>query len=1822
MSTNNIAESIFDSIALIVEKRIANLDYDKTIVCTIVSIDEEKNNVYMVTDGSTRFKVQGDGAKYQVDDQVRVLVPEGDFTKEKYIQGKHRADETTKPITYVSPLGSVLKITDNLLPNASGTYGIAANGDKNEVLIGQVLFDEDYIQSKDIFDTLYLKADFQTNFDQFDMREGDYGLHIKIVTYDEQPEEEESVYGVYGLEFSAKDHMFGNPYAFKIFTSQEVKYALSQWPENTVGLQLFLYQKNNFAYHNGTNVDTLVDYTPQVVGDNITYDIRVSNIELGFGNEVTNDDNKKLKLYTSDAETYRSDTDDTEDKRKLKLLWYNKTEDNEYIGFSDGIYDANYDEDEYNEEIALNNRLLARRTTIYPADKLSLTLAADIYDASAHAKTAATLIGTDLRQIVQGFKDYTLGIGWPSTSPFAMLLSNDVDYSIGAYSNKITNSINTIASYYDKTLQWAKDNEKAKPTDDETNGYAAALTTLLSILNGDNSVIAAIDTMFNSALTTINSSYTSYKSVYSSHHNKWIKLKETLSNLYEKINAAFGKTVNKDNEDEFGGLTDYENLTGIVNNTIQLSPDAYEDETTKASFKEQWNNRYCIYWYRKNTSITTKDKYLNEPGWERLNLSTKNIGLPSKQNDINYCETKTNNGLEVELRRVDEETFIVVMFHNHEKIISNQLIFNNLDEILDATTADAIGALYLEHNNDASKDSYQLYSSTGMLLNAADAQVCRQLRVRFNGESGKDEQLIGATVFWYVPSTVTMLDVFNNDIGVDFNTDRLEIYSNDEGYEDNPSGKYSAEDKLSADYDRGRYYSNRTYLVGPNKDTKKYLYYEINPVYEAYKNTEKYKVYNKQNFVDDEALDTDCTYLVKLHDEELNHLTYQLYQYKDESWTAIGDTFTKFICGDANSNYRTIEEWETQKTAIPAVLDITQAYIVGSIGGPYYYYHYLDNEWKKSGQSVLDLSKAVNDNAISKPGYNCYYKTIGSDGDGKVKISDTIFTYHVKDYYQQTATQNSILCVIEKGTSTFEASKSFTFSSFGNNGTDYTLQLTPNPEYPVITNDSSLYVATTLYDFENKPISLTTADFSWVGPSGYKTPARQTNEANFLTGCLLEKDAEKNCYNGILRCSISGVDVILSAGASKKLNLQTDISIPYGLTQDLYIEGASSIVYDSNGANPQYYKKPYVLYKKGQSLPILNITWSLRHYDKDGNEVTDVNAIKYQPRLNSETNVLIPHSMFIQPTATAEMIYTVAIASKEDPETGDTIVMWAQPIIITQNRHGSALLNAWDGGLKIDDTNGTILSTMVGAGRKNADNEFEGVLMGDVGQELSETSIMGLYGFNKGVQSFGLKVDGTAFLGKMGRGRIEFDGTSGTIESAGYKANETGLKIALADGYIDGNNFTLMGRQSKPGVDENDNPITITGSTFKISSNPEAMIEIIYKDLDNDNDSGLGTLLVGTNNYILRSFNWWNDADGDQPLTGMEIDIGRGIIQAYYNSGTESDYRLRIDASDSGDSYGEVVNSPLTIGSKSEPKFKVNWDGSMYSTAGEIGGWSIGEEALTKGVLTLDGTNGTIVAKNASDEETFKVDGLTGLLAAKNATLTQLTVVDTLLVKSPSASGNTAKFTVQGNTDIKGNITLAGYILMPHGDLLTAPMNDDGKTTDGAFISFGNGGGNIWVYGDFYIAANSSASAGQTGKLIVQDTAKFNKPDCILFGTKSLPEYIADTVGLVTEGTITSIGFAIRSSQLVNTSKVAYNVGSNDEPVYFKNGIPEKCTTTFATQSWVTGKNYLTSSSLSGYATESWVTNKGYLTSSSTIITTMQQEISDLKAELAALKGE
>jgi hypothetical protein len=62
------------------------------------------------------------------------------------------------------------------------------------------------------------------------------------------------------------------------------------------------------------------------------------------------------------------------------------------------------------------------------------------------------------------------------------------------------------------------------------------------------------------------------------------------------------------------------------------------------------------------------------------------------------------------------------------------------------------------------------------------------------------------------------------------------------------------------------------------------------------------------------------------------------------------------------------------------------------------------------------------------------------------------------------------------------------------------------------------------------------------------------------------------------------------------------------------------------------------------------------------------------------------------------------------------------------------MLNSWDEELTIDKTKNTIMASMLGAGYKDSDNAFHGVLMGrvGVGAEIESIETAGIYGFHAG----------------------------------------------------------------------------------------------------------------------------------------------------------------------------------------------------------------------------------------------------------------------------------------------------------------------------------------------------------------------------------------------------------------------------------------------------------------------------------------------------------
>ena len=1369
LNQNEITQQIFDSISIIVENRLAGLNYDKTIICTIVDNSNAKNNIYTVTDGSIKFEANGQGNKYNINDSVRVEIPSGDWKQTKYIQGKHSTENDLKPVTYVSPIDSIVKLTNNLMPDLSSDYlkrSLRANqgpdlSKPTELKLGDITPNED-MKNADIFNSIYVQADFQTDLDQYQIRSGDYGLLLELNSVEGGKRQ--------ALKFSAIQDMFGNPYAFKIYTTQAKTYELSSanWAEGISSINVYLYEDNNFTYYDD-NTQTVKMLDSEGINN-----IKVQNVIIGFGSQIYKIPDNSIKIYTDNTNTFKVENKNPEvaETKQLKLLWYNKTEDNEYVGFSDGkasnfsdgkLY-SDYDEIAYRQLVKKDTRLLNQKSDEYYDDELSLSIAADRVDINKLAKSSARVIQGELYRELRGLYKWTKNMFEEDEDENDTIIDEMLDEkgiaeeleSLPKLAISLENNADALSDYYLTALKAAKENKTLdNKINDIHNGIIIPIQTVFTLFGYNYSeselvlnTITNGSNVFPSLRKLIDEQYRSYEDIYISYKTRIDVLLKDLFNNYNKINEYLN-----DNSIQLVSL-----ISG------HYTPQA---PYTKNSETEEYNNRYCIYWYRQNLTHTDPDNIL-PPGWERM-TDQNNKGIPKPQDGGEYLQARADaEPCKVIFNRyVQKEIVKAVLFYNHERFESNELEFLNTATVEDTTIIDKNGALYIEHWNSTegkdshSKDSYQLYDANGLLINAAESQYQRELRVRFDGESGEDEQLIGATVYWYVPKNATLLDVFDSEVK-DFYTDRVKEYSSLSLF------KNTCKRDLISNY--------ASYLVKVNigEDNGENLPAEIDwrtyVVSTEFNNYEKNYLFINQ-LQGDTSTDKTKKYLVQ---DEANPLIYNEYEYDENverKWKATGATINRFI---ATSHGKDKPD---------------------------------------------DIEARLANQSIYKPGYSCYYKTIGAKIKNKpedvddVKVEDTIFIYHIKDYYNQTFTQNTIFCQVIKNDNIYYADKIFTFSSFGNSGTGYTLTLLPDPQQNVITLDNPLDVNVALYDYNNNkidiPLGLNVA-FKWKGPDGYGgsdgLKGLHIDSSNNITGVEIKiPDPDKhNIYAGILECTINNIEI--EQLNNKKINLTSYLPIAYSDSLNSYIEGTTMVIYDSQGGNPYYYKTPYKLFNALQNTEINNVSWSIEYYDSKGVSITfDENTSKFTKTslvsLTSDNMLSVP-LMYIP-----QEIYPVVIAKRNDT------VLWAQPILITQNRYSSPMLNDWDGRLEIDEEDNTIMTMMIGAGRKNSNNQFNGVLMGDVktgtGDDATAT---GLYGFHEGAQSFGFKIDGTAFLGKADHGRIEFNGNTGVIysqnwltstgltangkytpfdEDGNLKTGTVGMAIDLQNGHIDAYNFKL-----------------------------------------------------------------------------------------------------------------------------------------------------------------------------------------------------------------------------------------------------------------------------------------------------------------------------------------------------------------------------------------------------------------------------------------------
>ena len=620
------------------------------------------------------------------------------------------------------------------------------------------------------------------------------------------------------------------------------------------------------------------------------------------------------------------------------------------------------------------------------------------------------------------------------------------------------------------------------------------------------------------------------------------------------------------------------------------------------------------------------------------------------------------------------------------------------------------------------------------------------------------------------------------------------------------------------------------------------------------------------------------------------------------------------------------------------------------------------------------------------------YGIVSSRVPGTEEADTTEQYFRIKPQYSQNLTNNTIHCIISKNNKEYTASYELAFGAVGTNGTDYTFTLKFDESAPAMTwaSDSQkdkrkgLVVKPCICDYEQKDITgeVGNITYSWYSFGGggmtFSTEGKNCKIDFTETNTAKEPTTLADCRHYILMAKAKvnvafvekKVDANLNpddktetednieAPETREVELTAYISIPVrniSSTNWTQFSGTDKICYDVNGTNAVYYqgKQSLFYYDTDQKKTIqdTSIQWSIDLGTDTQYPAADANTkrkiLKYYPMINSDGQV-VATSLYVQDNGKQ-----ISIIGKKGEYT-----QWIQPIRIYQDAYSAVGLNSWDGSLTIDEENGKIMSAMIGAGKKDSENRFEGVLMGDVslaGENEGSTSSSatnaerelskyytgtGLYGYNQGVKSFGLNINGRAFFGKPGNGQILIDGNSGTIQSRRYMETKTNVgkeKVVYKD-----NGTTAPIRKDtfdhlESGTDVSGMIIDLDDGYLKTYGEGTASSVVIdpgaagaYPFFEVKSDKGKPLLHAGRSNYYLQSDNYVTENDDyydvNNKTDATKLGLGAGLKLDLKN-GSLNAYNFKLKATNG--TGGQYSGSYIHMNSNGNPYLQIRYKDSQ-----------------------------------------------------------------------------------------------------------------------------------------------------------------------------------------------------------------------------------------------------------------------------------------------------
>lgn len=1788
-------ESLLRAVDIIASSKVGEVSYDKTIICTIVDNSEiEKRGFYTVTDGKVRFKAYTNVTTYQVGDSIRVTIPNGDFNSKKYVDGPTAGDDSS-PITYVSSLDSFLSMADLINKDVSGQ--LAANHTDMEYQNGTPIWsiqlnENSYadLQNNGIYDAIGLTADFKCLLGQYDIKQGNYGLRLDVKI------KLNNGYNYVMKSFSIdSSEMFGNPYNYIALSTQQKMFNIDSIGTITE-MTLYFYQNSNFIYYNGNtgknenvplnqeatkaydlyvkefennNIEAANEYYSQFK-NSIEYNIFVKNIQISFGTNIAKVADNTLKLYTLSDKSfnYKNPTDQTNTKT-IGMLWYNKNELNQYLGFSDGIVDLKdgkvepYDEIKYLTEQKKNIRLASQLgKDNVPKDAAGLELAALVDEAFIAVEEAKVLINTDLintlkscearleERLPEGFviiDDNYVGPLQNTDNSFIKKFESDLDNK-KKYLQDMLAFVAKVQRVQNNTDYWTTTEEAERPSE----------------ANGTKTLADMIDNKLSELQTIHNNTISKFESLISQEEFKQFKssfdiFTQTMNNMLSLISAKFTEIKNK------AYITDIQrNVNGTIEReektTLEEALNWYDTGKYTAPYIPQEDtehaNRYSIYWYRYIPGYIDSNTEFDfgGPEWERLipevdeyqtssNESEPlktipyNFGVPSlyeEKDGIYYWDKKPQNDegmLKIYLNpKAHQEKFKVILFYNHEKYESEPIIFTNLDDIT-SIYADKTSALSIEHIEDSGNNYQKLYSPNNFLYNQTEAKKNRAVRAVYNGVLGTTETVLvtdppSTHIYWYIPRENSMIDVDYEFMvkpepeGGGFTTNYVPTYR----FKSNILKRLWLWNKWMKEHNQKsfNFFWDKPYGTNNSKLPQSYDFDEwlkfINPTMQI-----------------DESSDFDSLGLSNV---------FRGFKRVGDYLSLTEDFSTQSL---TRKNDNTLDKWGGKWLPFPFRMFLPVLKEDGTID--------TDNQVEE------EIIEEVKDEH-ARDGYAYFYKKVEN-------LDDLKFFYKIKSHYSNKGMNDCLSCLVETNNETFEASLNVSFGTQGSLGADYNFIIDPADKQSAVCIDKPLQVDIELYDYDNKQIPIyeynlsgsdgdaylatSTTDKSyieWIGPSNTYQLHLKENASNAIIGGEISCNSSSDLVGAILALKASfknsgteskpDQEVTDNYKKTKLSNLTTFYSVPYA-TGDFYIEGATSVIYDNNGGNPDYYKSPYKIFESN-GVEIGNVIWEIAYYSYNhqtgafspvNNDDDKSFCENYLPVLNQH-NVLTPCATYLDKGDDASEYYAFIQCYNKKSSGVKGNIIWSQPIIVRKNRYAANMENSYDSSLFVNLDSGCIVSSLMNAFRRGGDTgkSLQGFMVGDLQNKDGKLNL-GLYGFNSGQQSFGFGANGTSILGKNGGPQIRFVESDDDNEreykivSSSFADGLQGLKIDLEDGIIDIYGTKKAGEKRQP-VDRS------TGFFLNYSTQFE------YLNLNTDNQKNSAHVYINAASSVSDSGyqkptntsglpDWWS-----RWLGGGSAGQGRAVTKAGTSDIDASNalFKIEVPSAKSSQDYQPLIlisDDNCLIQSNNYTPGQYTWNSAGGGKDADGSGMRIDLSYGTIDAYKLKISSNNILINSSGDEDP--------LFVVRDSAYKNLMYVE---------DGGTAFFLrssdyVEGSSGMEidvmnGNITSYNFSL--HGESNTSPYT-------GSYIHIDSGGDESEPTFEFYLKQEGSESQPARDLSLLKIS-----PSEFILNSPSYNE--SEKTGLslnLSEGSIKSYNFSLRGESKAGYIYITSNDEEREEPL-------------------------------------------------------------------------